>query len=452
MPPPDLAAATAQNRASLAAVDASLDRAIAAAREEGSRLNCVVAVTEEAARGERRALEGRDPAGLLFGAPLAHKDMFDRAGQPSGWGSPRLAGRPAEHTAPVLRRLQQAGALNMARLHMAELALGPTGHNHHLGRCLNPLAPERISGGSSSGSAAAVAAGIVAGSLGSDTGGSIRIPAAACGIVGLKPGLGRVDMTGCMPLAPSLDCIGPLARHVADCARLFDVIADGATDQPGPAERALAEPVDGLRVAWPQRYYQEGVEASVAGALEAWRGEMERAGWRFRGADLPDQDDAAACNTLVLGFEGAATHADAMGRHPERFGPQVWMRLSAGAAVDPAHYRAIIDARPARQAAFLAAAFGEAEIVATPLFRMPTPTALETEDDDPERVAAILGEISRNTRPASFLGLPALVLPIGRDRNGMPVAVQLIGRPGGEARLLQAGLAIERRSGFAAAA
>ena len=164
-------------------------------------------------------------AGALAGIPLAHKDMFYRAGRVSNCGSKIRKGWVASQTAAVLERLDAAGAADIGTLSMAEFAYGPTGHNEHWGDCCNPWQPEHITGGSSSGSAAAVAARLVYGALGSDTGGSVRVPAAACGITGLKTTWGRVSRHGAMPLSHSLDTIGPLARSAEDCALIFQAIA-----------------------------------------------------------------------------------------------------------------------------------------------------------------------------------------------------------------------------------
>ena len=233
----EAAAAIAQGRLRAEAlVEACLDRV----ERLQPALNCFIRVTAEAARGNARAADMAVKAGHalgpLHGVPLAHKDMFYRAGEICSCGSKIRANFVPDHTATVLRRLDAAGGIDLGRLNMAEFALGPTGHNDHFGRCRNPWSGDRITGGSSSGSGAAVAAGLAFGALGSDTGGSVRLPAAACGVVGIKPTQGRVSRYGAMPLSHSLDCIGLLARAVGDCARLLSVIA-GADDRDGMASR-----------------------------------------------------------------------------------------------------------------------------------------------------------------------------------------------------------------------
>ena len=224
-------------------------------------LNCFIRVTAEAARAKARAADMSVKAGRalgpLHGVPLAHKDMFYRAGEVCSCGSKICADFVPDHTATVLTRLDAAGGIELGRLNMAEFAMGPTGHNDHFGRCRNPWNPDYITGGSSSGSGAAVAAGLVFGALGSDTGGSVRLPAAMCGVVGIKPTLGRVSRYGAMPLSHSLDSIGALARTVGDCARLFSAIA-GADDRDGmssgsPNARLRARPRRGGKSGFARR-------------------------------------------------------------------------------------------------------------------------------------------------------------------------------------------------------
>src|SRR5437763_2861420 len=221
--------------------------ALARARAVQPTINAFVAIDNAGARAAAVAADAGlarcGAVGPLHGVPLAHKDMFFRKGRISGCGSAILKDVPADRTATVLERLDTAGALDIARLNMAEFAFGPTGHNIHYGDCRNPWDPARITGGSSSGSGAAVAARAVWGALGSDTGGSVRLPAAICGVVGIKPTYGRVSRYGVMGLSFTLDTVGPLARNVRDAARLLAVIA-------GP------DPCDATAAAHPIGHYE----------------------------------------------------------------------------------------------------------------------------------------------------------------------------------------------------
>lgn len=416
---------------------------LAGLEAQGRALNAVVATTPAEAAAELAALSADPgPRGSLWGLSLAHKDMFDRAGQPTGCGSRVSDPTPAKRSAPVLDHLRRAGALNLGRLHMAEWALGLTGHNDHLGRCLNPLDTARITGGSSSGSAAVVAAGIVPAALGSDTGGSIRVPAAMCGIVGLKPTIDRVSTEGCMPLAPSLDVIGPLARSVRDAARVFDVIL-GHTHGTGPHETAASTDAGAVTIALPRGYFFDDLAPEIAAAHDGWIAALRERGVTFTRTACDEADELARLNGVVLGYEAARTHRDRLRDAPETFGTQVRARLVAGQAVTEAQYRAALDARAGWVARFDEVWLAGADVLATPILRGPVPTAAETEAETPERIATILGEIGRAVRPFSYLGVPGLSLPIGRDGRGMPVALQLVARPGAEARLLQIGALIE---------
>ena len=209
--------------------EAAAGASLARLRRLGPVFNALVADAGDGVREQARKVDTArargDRLGPLAGVPLAHKDLFYRAGRESACGSSIRAGFIPDHTATVLARLDLAGALDLGRLHMCEFAMSPTGFNGHYGHGRNPWNADHCCGGSSSGSGIAVAARLVAGSLGTDTGGSIRHPAAMCGITGLKPTLGRVSRHGVMPLSWSLDCVGPLAASARDCARLMQVIA-----------------------------------------------------------------------------------------------------------------------------------------------------------------------------------------------------------------------------------
>ena len=238
----EVAAAIATRRiSSLEATQACLD----ALDQAGPALNCVAGVDHEAALAAAAAADEELAAGRvrgpLHGVPLAHKDMFYRAGRPAACGSRILADFVPDHTASVLARLDAAGALDVAQLNMVEFALGTTGHNEITGDVRNPWNPAHIPGGSSSGPGAAVAARAVFGALGSDTGGSIRLPAACCGLVGIKPSYGLVSRHGALPLSFTLDHVGPLTRTVGDCAMLLQAIAGHDPRDPTTAARPVPD-------------------------------------------------------------------------------------------------------------------------------------------------------------------------------------------------------------------
>src|SRR5687767_120907 len=256
----ELAAAIRGKRTScVAAMEEVLERA----RAVQPRLNCFLRIDTESALAAAH-LADRDIArgyvrGPLHGVPMAHKDMYYRRGVASSCGSKILRDVPAPGTAKVLEHLDAAGAIQFGVLNMAEFAMGPTGHNWHYGHCRNPWDPERITGGSSSGSGASVAARAAFAALGSDTGGSVRLPAAFCGISGVRPTHGRVSVENILPLCPSLDTVGPLTRTVEDAALMLQVIAPGfAAD--------LAKPIAGLRIG---RAFREDCDSEIAAAMEA---------------------------------------------------------------------------------------------------------------------------------------------------------------------------------------
>ena len=244
------------------------------------QLNCFISIERDdvlkAARSADRRLARRGKIGPLHGVPLAHKDMFYRAGRIATCGSRILREHRQQVTATVIERLAAAGALWLGGLNMGEFASDPTGGNEHFGRCRNPWNPEYVTGGSSSGSAAAVAARLSYASLGSDTGGSIRTPAALCGVVGFKPTNGRVSVYGAMPRAWSHDCVGPLARTVRDCALIARVIAGAdprdptASGEPVPDyARKLRSGIKGVRIGVPANYFYDGVTADVQACMDA---------------------------------------------------------------------------------------------------------------------------------------------------------------------------------------
>lgn len=442
-----------------ALVEACLDRI----ERLQPKLNCFIRVTAAAAREKARAADLAVKAGhahgLLHGAPLAHKDMFYRAGEVCSCGSKIRADFVPDYTATVLKRLDAAGGIELGRLNMAEFALGPTGHNDHFGRCRNPWNPEYISGGSSSGAGAAVAAGLVFGALGSDTGGSVRLPAAACGIVGIKPTLGRVSRYGTMPLSHSLDCIGVLARNVGDCARVLSVIG-GADDADGMSsrhpvsdyERGLDDAANpgslaGVRVGVPDRYYDEGLDQEVAELLAASRAVLEAQGAKI--VDVPIGDHSALNDlaSVILAAEAATLHLPWLRDRPKDYSDQTRARLLAGLGMPATLYAQVLQARARLLEQLLRETFVRCDLLHIPVLSRPVPTAAETDVGGSAAMPEVLGRIVANTRPINYLGLPSLAVPIGFTRNGLPQAMQLVGRPFREHLLFRIGAAYEAGSG-----
>src|SRR6185503_551385 len=268
--------------------------------------------------------------GPLGGMPLAHKDMFYRAGRVSNCGSKIRRGWVAGETSAALERLDAAGALDLGTLNMAEFAYGPTGHNEHWGDCCNPWNPDTITGGSSSGSGAAVAARLVFGALGSDTGGSVRLPAAACGITGLKTTWGRVSRHGAMPLSHSLDTIGPLARSAEDCALLLQAIAGFDPRDPLSSREPVQDYSESIqtktsiRVAISTRWIERNADPEVAAAVLAAATALDRNPVEV---EAPDFDALSAHCLVVMQAEASAQHSRWMRERPGDYSPAVRARL-----------------------------------------------------------------------------------------------------------------------------
>ncbi len=442
-----------------ALVEASLDRI----ERLQPVLNCFIRVTAEAARFKARAADMSVKAGHalgpLHGVPLAHKDMFYRAGEVCTCGSKIRAGFVPDHTATVLARFDAAGAIELGRLNMAEFALGPTGHNDHFGRCRNPWNPDHITGGSSSGSGAAVAAGLVFGALGSDTGGSVRLPAAMCGVVGIKPTQGRVSRCGAMPLSHSLDCIGILARNVGDCARLLSVIA-GSDDRDGTASRRPAQDFErgldeagganalaGVTVGVPDRYYYEETDDEVAELLAKSRAVLAGRGAKIVEVPIGDHGAIAELATIVMTAEGAALHLPWLRDRAPDYSDQVRARLLVGLGVPATLYEQALQARARLLDELLRQTFSQCDVLHVPVIKLPVPAAAETDVGGSAGMADVLSRIVAATRPLNYFGLPALSVPIGFTRNGLPQAMQLIARPFREALLFRIGAAYEAVAG-----
>jgi aspartyl-tRNA(Asn)/glutamyl-tRNA(Gln) amidotransferase subunit A len=394
------------------------------------------------------------PCGALHGVPLAHKDMFFQAGLPSECGSRILAGFRPQHTATVLERLENAGAINLGALHMAEFALSPTGYNAHLGHGRNPWSPQHVTGGSSSGSAAAVAARLVYGALGSDTGGSVRIPAAVCGVTGIKPTQHAVSVHGVMPLSPSMDCVGFLAQTARDCARLLTVVSGpDARDpaclatRPRNYETGLDRPLTRADViAIPEFSANAPLTDEVRELVEQAAADLAGAGATLRRVPMPDLAEPGMLATLVLGAEAASIHGEWLADRPGDYGAQVRRRIERGLLYPAKRYVDALRLRAQYQARFLASHLADADALLLPVLPWAVPTIDETTAGSETEIEARFGNFSFWTRGINYLGLPALALPAGFTANGLPNGIQLIGRPFTEGTLLRLGHQFQQRT------
>jgi aspartyl-tRNA(Asn)/glutamyl-tRNA(Gln) amidotransferase subunit A len=434
-----LSAAIRERRiTSVAAMEAVLERA----RAVQPRLNCFLRIDEDSALAAAhladREIDRGYVRGPLHGVPMAHKDMYYRRGVVSTCGSKIVRDTPANGTAKVLEHLDAAGAIQFGVLNMAEFAMGPTGHNWHYGHCRNPWDPERITGGSSSGSGAAVAARAAFAALGSDTGGSVRLPAALCGIAGVRPTHGRVSVENILPLCPSLDTVGPLTRTVEDAALVLQVIAQ--TD----LMRELEKPVTGLRIGRPRNVFYEGCDAEIAAAMEASLDAFRRLGASVVDVELPDFSELSAMAAVLHAAEANPFHDEWFRTRPQDYSAQVRERLERGRPTLALDYVKAMQARGPAIASFCEAVFSKVDLVHGPVVAFQTPTIAETDISTGEATAQMLGRFVRLTRPISYLGLPVVVANGGFTRAGMPIGMQLIAPPLDEATALRAGHAFQR--------
>jgi aspartyl-tRNA(Asn)/glutamyl-tRNA(Gln) amidotransferase subunit A len=351
------------------------------------------------------------------GPTLAVKDIFDTAGVRTTYGSAIFRDHVPDRSAASVTRLEDAGYRMVGKANLHEFAWGITSENDHYGWVPNPAAPGRVSGGSSGGSGAALAAGLVDAALGSDSGGSIRIPAACCGVVGFKASFGAVPIDGCWPLAPSYDTAGPMARDVASCERMMEALAPGYE----PLSRAS---LDDLRigVAW----------TDLAEPLV--RARVEEAAARFphrRAVDLPMPDG------VYIGFarEVAEVHADLFREHEAAYGPTVAFKMRNSLKITDAEVEEALRARE-RYRLRVAELMEDLDLILTPTVPMVAP---------PSGIGdlELRGRMLSLTFPWNAIGAPALALPCGAAEDGLPASVQILGKPGDDALVLAAGRLLE---------
>jgi aspartyl-tRNA(Asn)/glutamyl-tRNA(Gln) amidotransferase subunit A len=390
-------------------------------------LNAFVRVEVEEALAAAAAADAAIASGIacgpLHGVPLAHKDMYYITGKLAECGSKIRNGWVAPATSTAIAHLQGAGAVRLGALHMAEFAYGPTGHNEHLGPARNPWNPQRITGGSSSGSAASVAARLTYAALGSDTGGSIRLPAHFCGVTGFKPTYGRVSRANAMPLSFTLDTVGPLALSAEDCALIGSVIAGvdplDPTTSGAPAwdMAATQRTPKGMTIGVPRKFYVEDLEFDVATLLDEALAAFRGLGARVVEVDLPDQTVISAAALIVLAVEAASLHAPWLRERPGDYGAQVRNRLQNGLAYSAVEYLEALRWRGPALAAHLAAIDG-IDVVIAPASSAAAPTIEETDLGGGPGAEAAIQAITRFMRPINYLGLPVLEIPAGQSRYG----------------------------------
>jgi len=410
-------------------------------------LNAFITVTGEMALGQAREAEAEIQRGAwrgpLHGIPLSFKDLIDVAGVPTTAASAAFENRVPTEDAEVVRRLKAAGAVIIGKNNLHECAYGGSGLISRYGPAKNPRYPGRTTGGSSSGSAAAVAAGLCYGALVSDTAGSIRLPAACCGVVGFKPTYGLVSARGVVPLSWSLDHIGPMARSVTDVALILVAVA--GYDPADPTSRqipvedyaaAVRAPAPKLRVGVPRKFFYEDLDSEVARVVEDALRVVGRITAEVREVYVPMDNDRT-----VAKAESYAYHVPNVREHADKYDAETLRRINSGAEVSVRDYVAKLhELELARRSA--AEIFKDVDVVVTPTAPVPPPLVAELMADVSrlrERELVLL----RNTRPFNVLALPAISLPCGETSQGLPVALQIAGPAGGEARVLSLARAFE---------
>lgn len=381
----------------------------------------------------------------LFGLPIAVKDLYDTKGIRTTAGSKFFAENVPAEDACVVNKIKKAGALVVGKTNTHEIALGVTNNNPHFGACRNPWDTSRIPGGSSGGSAVAVATGMALAALGTDTGGSIRIPASLCGVVGLKPTYGRVSLRGIIPLSWNLDHPGPITRKVEDAALMLQVMGGYDERDPASVKTLPGDYSSHLKDSMGNRkvilavgdFIEEAGDPEVLEAVRAAAGILEEQGAVIFEMNMDFLRDAALANGLMVQADGAAFHRERLMEHPDWFGADVRQRLETGAAVTSSEY-ALARRTQAEMKRRFALLFEEYDVLLLPTTPIPAPVL---EGEDAVERAKLL---TRFTAPFNLTGLPALSVPCGFTSEGLPIGLQIVSRAWNEAGVLRTGYAYQQ--------
>lgn len=383
-------------------------------------------------------------ANALRGIPIAVKDLYDTAGLRTTMGSKFFADNIPDTDAFVVEKLKQAGASIIGKTNTHEIALGVTGDNPHFGTARNPWDSTRIPGGSSSGSAIAVATGMALGALGTDTGGSIRIPASLCGVVGFKPTYGRVSLRGVFPLSWNLDHAGPITTSVKDAALMMLVISaydalDPASTRmlPGDYLGHLVDDMEGRKIALAVGEYVESADAEVLNAVRDAAKVFEAMKCKITEVNMDGLRDAAMANKVTTQCDAAAVHRDRLSEHADWFGEDVRRRLQGGAKTTSTEY-ALARRTQAEFRKRFESFFESYDFLILPTTPIPAPTIAG--HDAVEQAA----RLTRFTAPFNLTGLPALSIPCGFTKSGLPIGLQIVSRAWADAKVLNAGYAFEQ--------
>ena len=431
------------------------DDALALIREWNLHLRAFVHVSERemrrAARKSERRFRFGDEIGPLDGVPVAYKDLCYIPGTPTTCGSVMFEDDPPQDAvSSVWKRLDDAGTVNMGKLNMAELAMGPTGRNKHFGDPQNPWKQGHVTGGSSSGSGCAVAGGLALAAIGTDTGGSIRLPAAFCGVVGLKPTNGRVSRHGGMPLSWTLDTFGPLTRTVADNALVLSAIAGAdprdasSSARPVPDyAQALGESIEGVRVGVLEGEELSGVSEEVRTAFQQVCEALERLGARLAPMPPPDTEELEELANTIFKYEALLIHGERLEEYEDQVTPEILARLEAGRGIRGAEYRAALERREELIRRYESEVFSAVDVLAGPTTPVPAPSHAQARSD----AEGLIASLTRFTRWVNTLGAPAISLPCGFSGDGLPLGAQFVGPDFSEAALYKVAHAVEAEIG-----
>jgi aspartyl-tRNA(Asn)/glutamyl-tRNA(Gln) amidotransferase subunit A len=390
---------------------------------------------ERARAAERDILGGHRPP--LQGIPVSLKDLFDTKGIRTTAGSKVFASRVPNEDAVVVKKLQEAGAVIVGKTNMHEFAFGTTTVNPHYGTALNPWNPAHISGGSSGGSASSLVMSMGLGSMGSDTGGSIRIPAAMCGIVGLKPTHGRVSLQGAIPLSWTFDHAGPMARTVEDVAILFKAVTGH------DCLEQLTGDIKGLSVGVPLTYFYERFDAQVENALRLSLKALEKLGAELVEVDLPSAPEQRRIFDHIVGPEAYVYHEPFLKEHAELYGTDVRNRIEPGATMHSTDYvRAMRSQMVMKQECDQI--FETADVVVTPTLPIPAPRIDALHKPWGTDSETAIASLTRFTRPFNIVGLPTVSIPCGFTTDGLPIGMQITGRLFDEDTVLRVAHAYEQ--------
>jgi aspartyl-tRNA(Asn)/glutamyl-tRNA(Gln) amidotransferase subunit A len=406
------------------------------------------------AREAEAEIAGGSYRGPLHGITIALKDLIDVEGTPTTGGSTVLKDNIATSDATVTRLLKSAGAIIIGKAALVEFAMGATGVNPHYGPSHNPWNLDRICCGSSMGSAAAIAGGLSVGALGSDTGGSIRMPAAVTGIAGLKPTYGRISRAGVLDLSWSCDHVGPMTRTVADCAHMMNVLAGYDSADPASSEQMVPDftseldrGFDGLRVGIPKEFFFDNVDPEIETAVRSGIQLMEREGASVREVSMPWVAMGRTINIGLLGSEAAAVHREVVQTRGDELSPAIRARLESAIIMPAVDY---IDTQRARRQFIekMDEAMSDLDVLVTPSVPIQTPTIEECTPPPGEADAPGGVGLTEFTGVFDTTGQPSLSLNCGFTQDGMPIGMMINGRAFDEVSVLRAGAALERTLGL----